>query len=549
MAGLVPPELKRRFDERVSPHHGLKQARIGAVINGKQVVQAPGRQGWVYVTLTEPSDVGVTEAINLSTRWAYGAPVYVRRGPRGHMEVVSVDAAAAVTEAGNSATMLTVPDIALTGIVDERRFEPLLVVARQRDGAYTMSVYIYSGWYPDADGVSRYYGGGWLDLTSYVASAGKTLMALVGINAVTGVAGAVAGDEYGIATTLTESHLAAIDPGDLVPLAGVRLPYGTTAINSESYIIDARVFPYGPRRTRSFLTLSDVTPTSYSGKSGQLVVVNAAETGLEFQEASGAGPFDVDLEPDTPSAYDDEYNDASIAVAWSEVDPDGDMTPSEADGVLTLTHDATDQTPDVPTMLVRTLPAGDWAAATKVLSTATTNNILAGIGVVFPTAGNYVYLELVDQISSHNLQLTMDNGGVRTFEITAELTITDWCYLRLRYDDSESLMVGEYSTDGLTWSSVQLDISDLAEAPSMFGPCIRPWGGSDPVEADFEFWRVVEAFGASTDPIYGDYGAPLAFDATQIVFTPTTGGNWTGAPTTVQEALDELAARVKALEP
>lgn len=32
-------------------------------------------------------------------------------------------------------------------------------------------------------------------------------------------------------------------------------------------------------------------------------------------------------------------------------------------------------------------------------------------------------------------------------------------------------------------------------------------------------------------------------------YTPAVAGNWNTAPTTVQEALDELAARVKALEP
>lgn len=32
-------------------------------------------------------------------------------------------------------------------------------------------------------------------------------------------------------------------------------------------------------------------------------------------------------------------------------------------------------------------------------------------------------------------------------------------------------------------------------------------------------------------------------------FTPTTAGNWSPAPTTIQGALDQLAARVKALEP
>lgn len=31
-------------------------------------------------------------------------------------------------------------------------------------------------------------------------------------------------------------------------------------------------------------------------------------------------------------------------------------------------------------------------------------------------------------------------------------------------------------------------------------------------------------------------------------FTPTISGNWDTSPTTVQQALDELAARVRALE-
>ena len=31
-------------------------------------------------------------------------------------------------------------------------------------------------------------------------------------------------------------------------------------------------------------------------------------------------------------------------------------------------------------------------------------------------------------------------------------------------------------------------------------------------------------------------------------FTPTVSANWDSSPTTVQQALDELAARVKALE-
>lgn len=543
MAGLVPPELKQRFAERVSPHHGLKRARIGAVMDGQRVVQAPGRENWCYVTLTDPSDTSIAQALNLSTRWAWGVPVLVRPGPSGHLEVVGVDAAAASIEAGASAQILAVPNVAVTGIVDERRFEPGLVQAKLSSaGAYTLSVWVNSFMYPASNGALAEWPGGWLDLTSHVPGAGLRRLALIGIDPVTRTLTVIDGDTYGIATTLTTTQLALIAPAGMIPLAAVNLAYGQTEIREE-HILDARIFPTAAGASAAFITLTD-TPATYAGHAGHLVVVNAAESGLEFVEAAGAGPFDVDAPPATPSAYDDEFDDASLDGDWSELDPDGYQTVTEADGVLTLTNDATDTAPDVPTMLVRDCPAGDWAAATHVTTNATTNNILAGIGVVFPTAGNYVYLELVDQVSEKVLFLWLDDGGTKTFEASSALTVTDGCYLRLRYDDSETLMVGEYSLDGLSWSSVQMDISALAEAPSTFGPCIRPWGGADPVEADFEFFRVVEAFGTSTDPIYGDYGAPLALDAGQVGYTPTTGADWTDPdPTTVQAALDTLAAR------
>jgi len=554
MAGLVPPELKRRFDERVSPHHGLKQARIGAVINGQQVVQAPGRQGWVYVTLTEPSDVGVTEAINLSTRWAYGAPVYVRRGPRGHMEVVSVDAAAAVTEAGNSATMLTVPDIALTGIVDERRFEPGLVQARRNAGAYTMSVWINSFVYSDHSGSLREYPGGWLDLTTHVPGLDKRRLTLVGVDPVTHTATAIAGPEYGIATTLTLTQVADIDPGGVIPLAAVNLPYGMVAIDSDSYIIDARAFLGDTAAGGTFSGLSD-TPGSYAGKAGALVVVNPTESGLAFVDAAGAGPFNVDLPPDTPGAYDDEFDDAALDGAWSIVnDPDDTLSADEAGGILALTNTPDGLFPHPPPMLVRSAPTGDWSAAVKVrLGGEEGQIVMGGICATFPTADYTVYLELIEvagQTDDNFIYVGMADGETLVdFVMSATFELSGWLYLRLRYAESASLMVGEYSADGLAWSSVQLDISAFGESPEAFGLCLRPWGSALPAEAEFEFFRVVEAFGAASDPVYGAYGDPLAFAASQVGYTPATPGDWPGTPpATVQEALNAIAARLSALE-
>lgn len=512
---LVPPELKRRFDERVSPHHGLKQARIGAVIGGQQVVQAPGRQGWVYVTLTEPSDVGVTEAINLSTRWAYGAPVYVRRGPRGHMEVIGVDAAAAVSEAGNSATMLSVPDVALTGIVDERRFEPLLVVAKQRDGAYTMSVYIYSGWYWTADGTRRYYPGGWCDLTSYVASAGKRRFALVGINTATNTAEAVAGSEYGLATALTEAQLAEIDEGDVLPLAGVNLPYGTTAVTNEVSIIDARLFQGMPGSGSG-----TVAPPS-------------------------AGAWNPDLTPETPNADDDEFDGASLAADWTEVDPDSVLTVTEADGALTL---ATSGYSDDLTGIKRDVPAGSWQAvvklATRIAPTGglTADWLRAGFALTFPTyTGNAVADVQRVAVGDNFLHYGVSSIAV----IGLGIPDASGGYLRLRYDAVDTAMRADWSLDGITWVSQGYDLDAVGEAPSELWLTLQSDGTA---EVDFEFFRVRDEYGTSTDPVYGR-NEDVSTGAANVSYTPTTGGDWTDPdPTTVQDALDELAARVKALE-
>lgn len=551
MAGPTLDELRRKF--RQSAHNaqwdGWEVGELGIIdASGNRVVDAPGRPGWVWVRLLRGDGITAVTAICTNVRVVYGLKVRVGKTPDGSYKIMGLNDEAMVAEVGAAAATLALPAVATLGLIPPSRLEMGLVVARQIGPAYTMKVYVYPLGYIHR-GAYKLFAGGWLDLTSNIPATTDTRrLVLVGIDPATGALTASNGEEHGIAATLDHSHLQGIDLGGMVPLAAVNLHYGMTAVTRETQILEARSWLNDSEPRYRFTDLADA-PAGYAGHAGKLVVVNAAETGLEFQGATGAGPFDVDLPPSTPSAYDDEFDDGTLAAAWAEVDPDSKLTVAEAGGVLTLTNDATDTAPDVPTMLVRDVPVGDWAAATHVTTDATTNNILAGIGVVFPTAGNYVYLELVDQVSEKVLFLWMDAGGTKTFEASSALTVTDGCYLRLRYDDSETLMVGEYSLDGLSWTSVQMDISALAEAPAAFGLCIRPWGNDTDVEAEFAFFRVVEAFGASTDPILGDYGAPLALDAGQVAFTPTTGADWTGTPATVQAALDELAARIAALEP
>ena len=118
-------------------------------------------------------------------------------------------------------------------------------------------------------------------------------------------------------------------------------------------------------------------------------------------------------------------------------------------------------------------------------------------------------------------------------------------YLRLRYDAVDTAMRADWSLDGITWVSQGYDLDAVGEAPSELWLTLQSDGTA---EVDFEFFRVRDEYGTSTDPVYGR-NEDVSTGAANVSYTPTTGGDWADPdPTTVQDALDELAARVKALE-
>jgi hypothetical protein len=56
--------------------------------------------------------------------------------------------------------------------------------------------------------------------------------------------------------------------------------------------------------------------------------------------------------------------------------------------------------------------------------------------------------------------------------------------------------------------------------------------------------------GPNNSLITGSLATPPNYSRAELwQFTPTTGADWDTAPTTVQAALDEIAARVRSLEP
>lgn len=296
----------------------------------------------------------------------------------------------------------------------------------------------------------------------------------------------------------------------------------------------------------SFVQLTD-TPNDYVGDGGKVVVVNAAETGLEFQEAAGAGPFDVDLPPNTPSTYDDEFNDESLDPAWTERDVLNSVTVSEEGETLVLTCTGGTHAEHYHHHIFgvgKTPPSGSYQAVVRVRVTDTlTDGCGIGVGLKFPTAEKYIYVHAFSnpdggtQTTIYYKAYFGSGGGEGTIATYAETN--PWVYLRLRYNDTVTTLWIDSSLDGLTWSSSPgYDLSTAGESPNEILVSI---GGSTQ-NGDVgvcDFFRVREVAGNASDPVYGDYGA---LEAGQVSYTPTTPADWTDPdPATVQDALDTLA--------
>ena len=398
---------------------------------------------------------------------------------------------------------------ALWDPVSIRRFKPGLVEAKQFGGTWTMNVYINPFITFRKDGTLLIWKGGWVDLTSSIPSAGQRRWVLVGVNLMTAFAEVTNGPPYGLPMTLSVDQLLEIDLGDMLPLAGVNVYYGMTEVR-EADLTDARPFPVMPFGSSS----GTVTPPS-------------------------AGEWDPDLKPETPNADDDEFDDATLAVDWTEVDPDSVLTVTEAADVLTL---ATSGYSDELTGVKRDVPAGSWQVVVKLTTRIaptdglTADWLRAGFALTFPTyVGRAVAGVQRVAVGDDLLKFGVSDIGVWGF---GPVDATEG-YLRLRYDAVNTAMSINWSADGVNWTSQGYDLDAVGEAPDEIWLTLESDGTA---EVDYEFYRVRDGYGTSTDPVYGR-NEDVTASAANVSYTPGDGTDWTDPdPTTVQGALDALAA-------
>lgn len=260
--------------------------------DGNKVVASPTRPGWIYVRI-ERAEGGVseTQAINTQVANQYGLKVWVGPNQDRQLTVIGLREGEAVEEHGSDAAYLRLPDTITRGTVSERRFLPGLASAKTIDGSYTMSVYVSAFTYQYAGWLQAWVGG-WIDLTANVpATANKRRWVLIGLDPATNALAAVDGSDYGLPVSLSTSQLIDIDPGAMIPLAGVNLFNGMTAVDRETYFIDARPWYAAPgiEHSAGFQTTDDTETVMVAIGVPELTALVVHLTILGFSDDCSAG--------------------------------------------------------------------------------------------------------------------------------------------------------------------------------------------------------------------------------------------------------------------
>lgn len=204
----------------------------------------------------------------------------------------------------------------------------------------------------------------------------------------------------------------------------------------------------------TFTALSD-TPADYSGAAGKLVAVNSGATALEFvSPGAGVGEYDPRVIPGSPSAYDDEFNDLSLAAAWTQLNT-GAATRSVSEtlrkGFLYISN--IDGGAGSTTLLYKSYTPG--ANALTVVARLFGNVRNAGSNQanldVADASGNLIYgLGMLNG----STVIVHDSGGFRSYNVTYITPNTGEIWLAILRDATTNYQA-YVSGDGHMWARLE----------------------------------------------------------------------------------------------
>jgi len=484
-------ELRKAFDKAV--RNAQRRARMAGRLgyqdsSGNWVFDVPGWPNYVYVRLGRDEETTTLhKAVNHAVGLVPDLPVWVERTAEGTLAIVGVRTAEFQVFAGGTRTGATVaphthePGGGMVDPVSERRIKPGLVRAYKSGGAYGLSVYIEPFTFR-YNGIEKRWAGGTLNLAAYLPGTANThRWVKVGVdpNAVTAVA--VAGPEKSKLVNLLDSELDAISFQSYIPLAGVKLVYGQTAISSETNFLGCRPW--------------------WSGVGSGALATATIDL------------WDVDQPPAQAEAENDEFSDGSLGGKWAEFDSGAIQTPTESGGALALAQ--TSQATATLTGAYQTLPAGDFTIAVKLSLDADTPSgdgqaWQAGIALwenaASDTAAAFLAGPAVEQVAGSVRRAI----GWSTWAANNNLTLPYWdsqgfaweastaLYLRLRRTGTEYHL--DWGPDGETWytSTVLVDFT-----PAQVGIGLYNKASGVTITGSFEFFRRRAQYDALTAPVYG----------------------------------------------
>jgi hypothetical protein len=499
--------------------HGAERALLGAVVNGVPTVPATGKPGWVNVRILRTSGVSVTVALNTKVQEVYGLEVWVGENAEGELSVLDLVESNAAVNSGTKAPYLRYPVSIISGLVKSRRFQPGLVITHKISGSYTMVLKIHPFAYY-RDGVMGYFYGDTVDMTSSIpATANTHRLSLIGLDPDSNSIAIVDGMEYPLSSTLTISNSTDINPGNLIPLASVRLYNGMSSIDSGKYIFDLRPFVSGASITKISSTFDSQIDLPVAN--GQIMYYD----GLYGKWRAINPGFEPSLPPVSPNALDDEFSDESltgwrdITNYWSSHGTPDSSWEERSDNILHVEFNSDVATQAILDFRSKIFPAGDFTIITKV---RLDKDLIPDGSLVSHTygAGLFAYRNVSGSlpnvvIAGIVIDASQSSGiGVATTQSTslsdiqnivnrsANYTKNTWIYLRLR--KSSSNYDFDYSYDGINW--VNGYSGTWTSQPTEVGICVFYDGAQGPstINAEFEFFRFKATYDNLSDPAYGN---------------------------------------------
>lgn len=227
----------------------------------------------------------------------------------------------------------------------------------------------------------------------------------------------------------------------------------------------------------------------------------AHSTGVIVNHVAVGDDFDnrwLDTRLDRPFlTYDDEFGSSSLDASWSQVTPTGTTVWTQGNGVLSVTTES--QVTDDVCALMKSLPV----LPPHTIETAV--RVFAGrvnytmIGLVFsdgisPTS-NAVGIWL--EINSGGMGIRQRSGTFTAMTSNDTYTTIEhqgpWLHMRFKWKGI-NLFGAEFSSDGVSWISLNFPDIFLVFTPTHAGMMITSWGGTalDSKVGTFEYFRTYQ---------------------------------------------------------